>query len=61
MKINMLKNKGKLEKLHKDNMIKNMESRRISMKMNMIKNKGKQEKQHENEHDKEQGKVGDAA
>ena len=27
----------------------------------MIKNKGKQENQHENERDKEQGKVGEAA
>ena len=31
------------------------------MKINMIKNKGKQETQHENKHDKEQGKVGEAA
>jgi len=27
----------------------------------MIKKKGKSEKQHENKHDKEQGKIGDAA
>ena len=31
------------------------------MKMNMRKIKGKQEKQHENEHNKEQEKVGESA
>ena len=31
------------------------------MKINIIKNKGKQEKLHKNEHDKDQGKVGEAA